>query len=131
MSKKKNRKRPARGRSPRGSRPGGAGGMGGMGGGDMQQLMRQAQQLQEEMSKTQEEISDKTFEYTAGGEMISVVVSGEKELLELNIKPEVIDPDDPELLSDLIMAAINGAFNEVDEYSESQMSQFDLPGGII
>lgn len=128
MSRKRNRRRPARGRSPRGSRPGPAGGMGG---GDMQQLMRQAQQLQEEMSKTQEEISDKTFEYTAGGEMISVVVSGEKEILELNIKPEVIDPDDPELLSDLIMAAINGAFNEVDEYSESQMSQFDLPGGII
>lgn len=128
MSKKRNRNRPARGRSPRGNRPGPAGGMGG---GDMQQLMRQAQQLQEEMSKTQEEISDKTFEYTAGGEMISVVVSGEKELLELNIKPEVIDPDDPELLSDLIMAAINGAFNEVDEYSESQMSQFDLPGGLI
>lgn len=102
-----------------------------MGGADMQQLMRQAQQLQEEMSKTQEEISDKTFTYTAGGEMISVVVSGEKELLELNIKPEVIDPEDPELLSDLIMAAINGAFNEVDEYSESQMSQFDLPGGMI
>lgn len=128
-SKKKNRKRPAPGRRPRGSsRPGPAGGMGGA---DMQQLMRQAQQLQEEMSKTQDEISDKTFTYTAGGEMISVVVSGEKELLELNIKPEVIDPEDPELLSDLIMAAINGAFNEVDEYSESQMSQFDLPGGMI
>lgn len=120
--KKRNKKRPPRNRQKRGGLPGGA---------DMQNLMRQAQKLQEEMMEAQEDISDQEFEYTAGGEMVRVKVSGEKELLELKIKKEVIDPDDPELLEDLIIAAINGAMNEVDAYSEDQMDQFNLPTGVF
>lgn len=127
-SKKRPRKRPApRGVGPR--QTGGRGGFpGGVSSGQMQQLMQQAQQLQENMQQAQEDLEEKEFEHTAGGGMIRVKVNGAKEILELEIRPEVIDPEDPEMLQDLLIAAINGAFDQVDQHAESEMGQFDIPG---
>ena len=69
-------------------------GMGGMGGGNMQSMIRQAQKMQEEMLKAQEELGEKTVEASVGGGVVSVVANGKKELVSVNIKPEAVDPDD-------------------------------------
>ena len=80
----------------------------GFGGGpNIQQLMRQAQKMQEQMAKAQEELDEKVYEASAGGGMVTCKVSGKRELLELTIKPEAVDPDDVEMLQDMIMAAVN------------------------
>ena len=77
-------------------------GMGGMGGGNMNNMIRQAQKLQEEMLKAQEELGEKTVEASVGGGVVSVVANGKKELVSVNIKPEAVDPEDVEMLQDLI-----------------------------
>ena len=99
-----------------------------MGGGNMQQLARQAQKLQQQMTKMQEEIEAREFEASAGGGMATARVNGKKELLSLTIKPEAVDPDDVEMLQDLVVAAVNEALREAGETMEREMSK--MTGGL-
>ena len=103
------------------------GGFPGMGG-NMQQLARQAQKLQQQMLKVQEEVEAREFTASAGGGMVTVKVNGKKELLGLEIKPEAVDPDDVEMLQDLILAATNEALREAGETVEREMGK--LTGGM-
>ena len=102
---------------------------GGFGGPNMQQLMRQAQKMQDQMQKAQEELDEKVYEASAGGGMVSCKVSGKRELLELTIKPEAVDPDDVEMLQDLVMAAVNEALREGEKVREETMSKL-APAGM-
>ena len=99
-----------------------------MGGGNMQQLARQAQKLQQQMAKKQEEIEAREFEATAGGGMATAKVNGKKELLSLTIKPEAVDPDDVEMLQDMVVAAANEALRKADAEQAASMSK--LTGGL-
>ena len=99
-----------------------------MGGGNMQQLARQAQKLQQQMTKVQEEIEAREFEATAGGGMATARVNGKKELISINIKPEAVDPDDVEMLEDLVLTAVNDALSKVDAANNSKMSS--ITGGL-
>ena len=94
---------------------------GGFGGGNMQQLMRQAQKMQENLAKAQEELDAKEYEATSGGGMVTCKVSGKRELLSLSIKPEAVDPDDVEMLEDMVMAAVNEALRMGEENREKVM----------
>jgi DNA-binding YbaB/EbfC family protein len=89
-----------------------------MGGGNMQQLARQAQKLQQQMTKVQEDLEAREYEASAGGGMVTVKVNGKKELLGIEIKPEAVDPDDVEMLQDMIIAAMGEATKQVDAESE-------------
>ena len=104
----------------------GMGGMGGMGG-NMNNMIRQAQKMQQDMMKAQEELESKTYEASAGG-VVTAVVSGTKELNSVTIDPEAVDPDDVEMLQDLIVAAVNEALRKASEDAASQMSR--LTGGL-
>lgn len=104
------------------------GGFPGMGGGNMGNLMKQAQKMQKDMAKMQEELQEKSVEATAGGGAITVVVTGKKELKEIKIKQEVVDPDDVEMLQDLIMAAVNEALRKADDMVNSEMGK--VTGGM-
>ena len=103
-----------------------------MGGGNMQQLARQAQKLQQQMTKKQEEIEAREFEASAGGGMCTAKVNGKKELISLTINPEVVDPDDIDMLQDLIVAAVNEALREAGDTMEREMGKmtggFGMPG---
>lgn len=101
-------------------------GMGGMG--NMNQMLKQAQKMQEQMAKMQEEMESKSFTAEVGGGAVSATVSGKKELMEINLKEEVVDPDDIEMLQDLIVAAVNEAMRKADKDSEAQMGA--LAGGL-
>ena len=103
-------------------------GMGGMGGGNMNNMIRQAQKMQQDMMKAQEELESKAYEAQAGGGVVSATVSGKKELLSVAIDPEAVDPDDVEMLQDLIVAAVNEAIRKATEDATSQMSK--LTGGL-
>ena len=103
-------------------------GMGGMGGGNMNSMIRQAQKMQQDMLKAQEELESKTYEAGAGGGVVSATVSGRKELVSVAIDPEAVDPDDVEMLQDLIVAAVNEALRKANEDAASQMSK--LTGGL-
>ena len=103
-------------------------GMGGMGGGNMNNMIRQAQKMQQDMMKAQEELESKSYEAQAGGGVVSAAVSGKKELLSIAIDPEAVDPDDVEMLQDLIVAAVNEALRKAAEDAASQMSR--LTGGL-
>jgi DNA-binding YbaB/EbfC family protein len=98
------------------------------GGGNMGNLMKQAQKMQRDMEKLQEELSEKTVEATVGGGAVTVVASCKKEIKEITIKPEVIDPDDAEMLQDLVLAAVNEALRLAEETSTAQMSK--ITGGL-
>ncbi|MBM7606752.1 DNA-binding YbaB/EbfC family protein [Metabacillus crassostreae] len=102
------------------------------GGGNMQKMMKQMQKMQKDMAKAQEELVEKTVEGSAGGGMVSVVVNGQKELIEVNIKEEVVDPEDIEMLQDLVLAATNDALKKMDDLTNETMGQFtkgmNLPG---
>ncbi|MGI6701042.1 MAG: YbaB/EbfC family nucleoid-associated protein [Christensenellales bacterium] len=100
------------------------GGFGGFGGGNMQQLMKQAQKMQQDMAKAQEELKNSTVEAEAGGGMVKVVMSGDRRVNEIKIKKEAVDPDDIEMLEDLIIAALNEASGKVDELSEELMGPY-------
>ena len=97
------------------------GGFPGMGGGNMQQLMRQAQKMQADMMKTQEEIEAKEFDVTSGGGAVTVTMNGKKLLKSIKLKPEIVDPDDVEMLEDLILTAITEATKKADEIVEAEM----------
>ena len=111
--------------SKRGGFPGGMGGFGGM---NMNNLMKQAKKMQEEMQKSQEELSSKEFDSTAGGGAISVKVTGEKVIKEIKIKPDVVDPDDAEMLEDLILTCVNEALRKVDSAQSQEFGKFNIPG---
>lgn len=105
------------------------GGFPGMGmGGNMQQLARQAQKLQQQMTEKQAELEAREFEASAGGGMVMAKVTGKKQLVALEIKPEAVDPDDVELLQDMVVAAINEALRQADETVEREMGK--LTGGL-
>ena len=101
---------------------------GGFGGGaNMQQLMRQAQKLQQQMTDMNEQLDAAEYEAAAGGGMVKVKVTGKREVKEIVIDPQVVDPEDVEMLQDLVMAAVNEALRAGEEAREQQMSRM-APG---
>ena len=111
--------------SKRGGFPGGMGGFGAM---NSNSLMKEAKKMQADMEKSQAELATKEFTASAGGGAISVKVSGEKTLKEINIKPEVVDPDDVEMLQDLILTCVNEALRQVDSAQAASLGKFNIPG---
>ncbi len=107
---------------------GGFPGMGGFGGMNINQLMKEAKKMQSDMEKSQEELAAKEFEATAGGGAISVKVSGNKELREIIIKKEVVDPEDVEMLQDLIITSVNEALRKVDSEQAATLGKYNIPG---
>ena len=99
-----------------------------MGGANMQQLARQAQKLQQQMAKAQEDLDAREFEATSGGGMVTAKVNGKRELLALTIKPEAVDPDDVEMLEDMVLAAVNEALRTAADTAEREMGK--LTGGM-
>jgi DNA-binding YbaB/EbfC family protein len=95
---------------------------------DFNKLMQQAQQMQQEMQEAQAELADQTVEASAGGGMVTVKVSGALEVKEIRIAPEAIDPDDPELLADTVLAAVNEGIRSAQSMVESRMS--GMLGGL-
>ena len=104
------------------------GGYGGMGGMNQMNMMKQAQKMQQEMLKMQEELEAKEFEAKAGGGVVTAVVSGKRELVRLEIDPEAVDPDDVEMLQDLVVAAVNEALRAAENQAAANMSK--LTGGM-
>jgi len=94
----------------------------------MQGMIRQAQKMQEEMLKAQEALAEKTVEASVGGGAVSVTVSGTKELKEIKISPEAVDPEDVEMLEDLIVSAVNEAMRKADDMAASSMKS--VTGGM-
>ena len=99
-------------------------GMGGMGGMNMQNMIRQAQKMQADMLKAQEELAKMETEGTAGGGAVKAVVIGTKELKSLEIKPEVVDPDDIDMLQDLVVAAINDGISKVNDATQKSLGKY-------
>ena len=99
---------------------------------NMGKLMKQAQQLQSKMAKIQEELADKTMEATAGGGMVTVVANGKQEVVSIRIEKEVVDPEDVEMLQDLILAAVNEALTRSQNMVSEEMGKltggFNIPG---
>ena len=109
----------------RGGFPGGMGGFGGM---NINSLMKEAKKMQASMEKSQEELAQKEFDATAGGGAISVKVSGDKTLKEIKIQKDVVDPDDVEMLEDLIFTCVNEALRKVDSAQAAELGKFNIPG---
>ena len=109
----------------RGGFPGGMGGFGGM---NINQLMKEAKKMQADMEKSQVELTAKEFEATAGGGAISVKVSGDKQLKEIKLQKDIVDPDDVEMLQDLIITCVNEALRKVDSAQAQQFGKFNIPG---
>ncbi|AKG03288.1 MULTISPECIES: YbaB/EbfC family nucleoid-associated protein [Salimicrobium] len=101
------------------------------GGGNMNNMMKQMQKMQKKMMKAQEELYEMTFEATAGGGMIKVEANGKKEITNVEIDEEAVDPDDVEMLQDLIIAATNDVLKQVDDKTNDTMGEFTkgMPGG--
>lgn len=95
---------------------------------NMNQIMKQAQQMQKKLQKQQEELADQEFEAASGGGMVSVKVNGKGQLLDIKIDPEVVSKDDVDLLQDLVLAAVNEGLNRVQEMQQSQMA--NMMGGL-
>jgi DNA-binding YbaB/EbfC family protein len=95
---------------------------------NMKQLMKQAQQMQNKMAKMQEEMALKTIEASAGGGMVKVMANGKQEVVSIHIEKEVVDPDDIEMLQDLILAAVNEALSQSQKMVSAEMSK--LTGGM-
>ena len=97
----------------------------GMGGGpqNMQAMIRQAQKMQEDMAAKQEELDAREYEIKAGGGAVTVKISGKKEILSIDISPEIVDPDDIETLSDILVAGVNEAIKRVEETNAAEMEQ--------
>ena len=106
----------------------------GMGGGpqNMNAMIRQAQKMQEDMEALQAELDEREYDISAGGGAVNVKINGKREVLSIDIKPEIVDPDDIEMLSDILVAAVNEAIKRVDETNNSEMSKLTgnvgLPG---
>ena len=111
--------------SKRGGFPGGLGGFGGM---NINSLMKEAKKMQADLEKNQQELAEKEFEASAGGNAVSVKVNGQKQILDLKLQKEVVDPEDVEMLQDLIVTCINQAFKQVDDAQAASMGKFNIPG---
>ena len=111
--------------SKRGGFPGMGGGFGGM---NLNQLMKEAKKMQADLEKSQQELGEKEFVASAGGGVINVKVSGSKEIKEIKIKKEAVDPDDVEMLEDLILTCINEALRKVDSAQAESMGKYNIPG---
>ena len=101
--------------------------LGGMGG-NMGNMLKQAQKMQAEMARVQEDMKSLTAEAAAGGGAVTVKVNGHKEVMEIKIKPEAIDPEDKEMLEDMILAAVNEALKKADEMAAYEMQK--ITGGM-
>ena len=106
----------------------GGGGGGGFGGANMGNLMKQAQKMQRDMERVQEELAQRTVEATVGGGAVKVVATCDRQIKELVISPEAVDPDDVEMLQDLITAAVNEALRQAEETSAAEMGK--ITGGL-
>lgn len=104
------------------------GGFPGLGGSNMNNLVKQAQKFQKQMEEMQKELEDKEFEATVGGGAVIAKVNGKKQIINIQIKPEVVDPDDIEMLQDLIMSACNEALKKAEEETSGEMQK--LTGGM-
>jgi len=100
---------------------------GGFGGGNMQQMMRQVQKMQEQLQEATEKLDEAEYEASAGGGMVSVKVNGKRELMSITIDPQVVDPDDIDMLQDLVLAAVNEALRKGEEARETTMNKM-APG---
>lgn len=109
-------------------RGGFSGGMGGFGGMNINSLMKEAKKMQADLEKSQQELSEKEFEASAGGNAVSVKVNGQKQIIDLKLQKEVVDPDDIEMLQDLIVTCINQAFKQVDDAQAASMGKYNIPG---
>ena len=104
--------------------------------GGMNQILRQAQKMQEELSRVQEELANITVEGSSGGGMVKVIANCQNQIMEVKIEPEVIDPEEKEMLEDLIAAAVNQALENAQKRSQEEMSKVsgglmgNLPGGF-
>ena len=96
--------------------------------GNMNNLMKQGQRMQRQMEESQKELEEKEFTSTAGGGAVEVTITGKKEITKVKLSPEVVDPDDIEMLEDLIVAAANEAIRKVEELSQETMSK--ITGGL-
>jgi nucleoid-associated protein EbfC len=96
---------------------------------NINQLLKQAQQMQAEMAKAQEQLKDETVDASTGGGMVKVTMTGDMQLREITISPEAIDPDDPELLQDMVTAAVNEALRAAQELAASKMGGIAGLGG--
>ena len=105
--------------------PGMGGGFGGM---NLGQLMKEAKKMQADMEKSQAELASQDFEATAGGGAVSVKVSGSKEIKEIKIQKEVVDPDDVEMLQDLILTCVNEALKKAEDAQASEFGKYNIPG---
>lgn len=104
---------------------------GGFGGGNIQQMMKQAQKMQQDLQKAQEEIAETEVVGTAGGGMVEVVMTGNRDVVSVTIKPEAVDPDDVEMLEDLIVAAFNDATSEAQALSDELLGPYaGMLGGL-
>ena len=99
-----------------------------MGGMNMQQMMMKAQKMQQEIQKKQQELEEKEFTATAGGGMVTVTVTGSKQLRSIKLDPACVDPDDVEMLEDLIVAGVNAAIKEASDAVEREMGR--ITGGM-
>ena len=95
--------------------------MKGMGGMDMNKMLQQVQQMQEQMARAQEELASETVEASAGGGVVTVKATGALEITEIKIAPEAIDPDDPDMLADMVLAAVNEALRSAQSLAESKL----------
>ena len=99
---------------------------------NMQQMMKQMQKMQKKMNEEQEKLKEEKVQGTAGGGMVTVTVSGHKEVLDVEIKEEAVDPDDIEMLQDLVIAATNEAMNKADELTQERLGKhtqgLNIPG---
>ena len=100
--------------------------------GNMNNMMKQVQQMQEEMANLQADLETREYDVSAGGGMVTVKINGKREILGIDIQPDIVDPDDIETLSDVITAAVNEAIKKVDSTSESEMGKItgalNIPG---
>ena len=101
----------------------------GMGGGpqNMQAMLRQAQKMQEDMAAKQEELDAREYDISAGGGVVNVKINGKKEILAIDLKPEIVDPDDIETLSDILIAAVNEAIKRVEDTNSEEMGKITGP----
>ena len=102
-----------------------------MGGGMNMNMMKQAQKMQQEMLKMQQEMETKTFTATAGGGVVEATVSGKRELVGIKIDPEAVDPDDVEMLEDMVLAALNDAVAQADKLSKDLLGPLGGAGGLF
>ncbi len=102
----------------------------GMGGGNMQAMIQQAQKMQEDMAALQEELETREYEVAAGGGMVKVKINGKKQILNMEIMPDIVDPDDIETLQDVVVAAVNEAIRRVEDTAAEEMAKITGPMGL-